>query len=55
VSSVRNSGFELSYKCVNEDEDTCAQVKTVHVFIDAESWEKIDIDTNVRSELEKHT
>ncbi len=55
VSSIRNSGFELSYKCVNEESETCVLVKTVHVFIDAESWEKIEIDPLVRSELEKHT
>jgi YbgC/YbaW family acyl-CoA thioester hydrolase len=55
VSGIRNSGFELSYKCLNEDNETCALVKTVHVFIDVESWEKIDIDPLVRSELEKHT
>ncbi len=55
VSSIRNSGFELSYKCINEDDETCALVKTVHVFIDAETWEKIEIDPLVKSELEKHT
>ena len=55
VNNIRNSGFELNYKCINEEEETCALVKTVHVFIDAESWEKIEIDPLVRSELEKHT
>ena len=55
VNNIRNSGFELNYKCINEEEETCALVKTVHVFIDAESWEKIEIDPQVKSELEKHT
>ena len=54
VGEIRNSGFELNYKCINEEEETCVVVKTVHVFIDAETWEKIDIDPLVRSELEKH-
>lgn len=52
VSQLRNSSFELTYNFTNSDSNTCAQVKTVHVFVDKSSFEKINIPAELLKNLE---
>jgi len=54
VSQLRNSSFELSYKCINQSDELCAVAKTAHIFLNKEKWEKIKIPSVIRSGLEKH-
>lgn len=52
VSELRSSSFELSYNMENEVGDLLCSVKTVHVFVNKQSWNKIDIPEMIKSELE---
>ena len=54
VSQLRNSSFELSYECINQKGELCAEAKTAHIFLDKEKWEKIKIPAVICSGLEKH-
>ena len=47
VSELRTSSFELSYNIVNIDEELLCSVKTVHVFVDKKSWEKMEMPKNI--------
>lgn len=40
VIHIKESSFELKYECRNENNDLCAEVKTVHVVIDKNKWKK---------------
>ena len=51
VSDMRNSSFELTYKFVDKDSNLCADVKTVHVFVDKKSFEKINIPAEILESL----
>jgi 1,4-dihydroxy-2-naphthoyl-CoA hydrolase len=53
VIQLRNSSFELGYSCKNENGDVCAEVKTIHVFVDKKTWKKKELSKEVRSGLEK--
>ena len=37
VTQLKESSFELSYSCKNEKGELCAEVKTVHVFINKQT------------------
>ncbi|KAB2846705.1 MAG: acyl-CoA thioesterase [Melioribacteraceae bacterium] len=52
VSQIRNSSFELTYNFTNHDSNTCAQVKTVHVFVDKISFKKINVPEEILKNLE---
>jgi len=53
IVQLRNSSFELAYICKNKNEEVCAQVKTIHVFVDRKTWKKKEICKDVRTGLEK--
>jgi 1,4-dihydroxy-2-naphthoyl-CoA hydrolase len=53
VVQIRNSSFELDYLCKNEKGSVCAEVKTIHVFVDKKTWKKKAINKEVRMGLEK--
>src|ERR1035437_830057 len=53
VAQLRNSSFELGYLCKNEKGEVCAEVKTIHVFVDKKTWKKKEISKEVRAGLEK--
>lgn len=52
VSQIRNSSFELTYNFRSKDSEVCADVKTVHVMVDKNSFEKIIIPSEVLKHLE---
>jgi 1,4-dihydroxy-2-naphthoyl-CoA hydrolase len=54
VSDLRNSSFELSYKCLNQSNELCALVKTVHVFVDKKSWKKAELIPEIKDGLTSH-
>ena len=47
VTNLKSSSFELSYNLINENNDECCVVRTVHVFVDKKTWKK----TQMRKEL----
>src|ERR1035437_2413706 len=53
VAQLRNSSFELGYLCKNEMGEVCAKVKTIHVFVDRQTWKKKEISKEVRAGLER--
>ena len=55
VSEIKSSSFVLNYICKNEKGETCAIVKTVHVFVDRKIWKKTNIASKVADGLKKHT
>ena len=54
VTDLRNSSFELSYKCLNQSNEVCALVKTVHVFVDKKSWKKVELISEIKDGLTAH-
>jgi len=53
VVLLRNCSFELGYLCTNERGEVCAQVKTIHVVVDKETWKKKEINIQVKAGLER--
>lgn len=53
VSQLKTSSFELTYK-LKLDEEVCASVKTVHVFVSREDWNKIEIPTEIMIGLQRN-
>ena len=53
VAQLRNSSFELGYLCKNVRGEVCAEVKTIHVFVDRQTWKKKEISKEVRAGLER--
>lgn len=51
VSELRSSSFELSYNMENEAGEPLCNVKTVHVFVDKNNWEKMDIPEKIKKGL----
>jgi len=54
VTQLRESSFELSYDCKNQKEELCANVKTVHLFINKETWKKKKMDNTIKEGLTRH-
>jgi YbgC/YbaW family acyl-CoA thioester hydrolase len=54
VTELRKSSFELSYKCKNRLGELCAEVKTVHVFLDKNTWKKKGLIPELREGLKTH-
>lgn len=52
VSNLKNSSFELTYSLLLNDEK-CAVVKTVHVFVSREDWNKMNIPDNIMIGLQR--
>ncbi|AFH49025.1 Putative thioesterase [Ignavibacterium album JCM 16511] len=52
VSNLKNSSFELTYSLLLNDEK-CAVVKTVHVFVSREDWQKMNIPDNIMIGLQR--
>lgn len=53
VSQLKTSSFELIYK-LKVNNEVCASVKTVHVFVSREDWNKMEIPTNVLIGLQRN-
>lgn len=53
VSQLKTSSFELTYKLKLNDE-VCASVKTVHVFVSREDWNKMEIPTDIMIGLQRN-
>jgi YbgC/YbaW family acyl-CoA thioester hydrolase len=54
VSNLRQSSFELLYEIKNNEGEICTKVKTVHVFVDKETWKKTEIVEDIRNGFAKH-
>jgi 1,4-dihydroxy-2-naphthoyl-CoA hydrolase len=54
VAEIRESSFELNYKCSNQSGDVCAEVKTVHVLIDKKTWQKKELTPELKDGLKYH-
>ncbi|MEJ2194683.1 MAG: thioesterase family protein [Ignavibacteriaceae bacterium] len=54
VTQLKESSFELSYNCKNQLGELCANVKTVHVFINKETWKKKKMDITINEGLKSH-
>ncbi|MFO7525787.1 MAG: acyl-CoA thioesterase [Ignavibacteriaceae bacterium] len=52
VNQLRSSSFELQYEMLNESGEPLCSVKTVHVFVNKQSWEKMDMPGNIKRGLE---
>lgn len=52
VSNLKNSSFELTYNLLLSEEK-CATVKTVHVFVSREDWQKMNIPDNIMIGLQR--
>lgn len=52
VSNLKNSSFELTYILLLNNEK-CALVKTVHVFVNREDWNKMNIPDNIMIGLQR--
>jgi len=54
VSTVKESSFELQYNFKNQEGESLARLKTVHVFIAKNNWEKTPIPTEFLKYLLTH-
>jgi YbgC/YbaW family acyl-CoA thioester hydrolase len=54
VAVLKGSSFELNYTCTNEKNEVCVKVKTVHVFVDKQSWKKTTITNTIAEGLKKY-
>lgn len=54
VSELRSSSFELRYNMVSADGDLNCSVKTVHVFVDRKSWEKMKMPEYIKNVLRNY-
>jgi YbgC/YbaW family acyl-CoA thioester hydrolase len=54
ATELRESSFELNYKCSNQSGDVCAEVKTVHVLIDKKTWQKKELTPELKDGLKNH-
>lgn len=52
LNQLRSSSFELQYEMLNESDEPLCNVKTVHVFVNKQSWEKMDMPGNIKRGLE---
>ena len=53
VAQLKKSSFELQYDCKNKKEETCVNVRTVHVFLDKKNWAKIEMSKNLSEKFSK--
>ena len=51
VTNLKESSFELTYLCKNEKGEVTNNVRTVHVFVNKETWKKTKIVEEVRERL----
>lgn len=54
VTNLKTSSFELQYECKNDKGELCTEVKTVHVFVDKNSWKKIPLTEKIKEGLTRH-
>ncbi len=54
VTKLKDSSFELKYLFYDDDEELTAQVKTVHVMISKDSWQKTNIPPDLFEFLLTH-
>src|ERR1035437_1424935 len=53
ASVLKNSSFELTYTCKNKEGNVCAEVKTVHVFVDRKTWKKKELTDEIRKGMQQ--
>lgn len=54
VTLLKENSFELTYEWINSDGVLVAKARTVHVFLDKNSWEKIHIPEEIKTSLQSH-
>lgn len=55
VTQLRSSSFELSYLLKSEDGEDKAKLKTVHLFVDKKSFQKVEIPKEFTNCLTRHS
>ncbi len=53
LKSIGTTSFEIDYIILNENNETAAKAKTVHVVLDAKTKKSIEIPQMIRDILEK--
>lgn len=53
VTKLKSSSFELTYKLILNKE-ACASVKTVHIFVRREDWNKMEIPNEIMIGLQRN-
>jgi YbgC/YbaW family acyl-CoA thioester hydrolase len=54
ATELRESSFELNYKCSNQSKNVCAEVSTVHVLINKKTWQKKELTPEIKDGLRHH-
>ncbi|MBT8379470.1 MAG: acyl-CoA thioesterase [Ignavibacteria bacterium] len=54
VTLLKENSFELTYEWFNNGGEIVAKARTVHIFLDKESWSKINIPEDIRAVLQSH-
>jgi YbgC/YbaW family acyl-CoA thioester hydrolase len=54
VTLLKENSFELTYEWFNSDGEIVAKARTVHVFLDKNSWKKIHIPEEIKTSLQSH-
>jgi len=51
VTQLKEKSFELTYNIYNKNNDLCVIVETVHLCVDKSSFNKIELDSELRNVL----
>jgi YbgC/YbaW family acyl-CoA thioester hydrolase len=54
VTLLKDNSFELTYEWFNIEGELVAKARTVHVFLDKNSWKKIHIPEELKISLQSH-
>ncbi len=52
VTQLKEKSFELTYNIYNNQNDLCIIVETVHLCVDKSTFNKIELDSELRGALE---
>jgi YbgC/YbaW family acyl-CoA thioester hydrolase len=54
VTNLKKSSFELTYFCKNDKSEECCIVKTVHVFVNRNTWKKAPMKEIIYKSFSMH-
>ena len=54
VTNLKKSSFELTYFCKNDKSEECCIVRTVHVFVNKQTWKKVQMKEVIFKNLSEH-
>ncbi len=53
-TTLKKSSFELTYTCTNDKSEECMVVRTVHVFVNKQTWKKAPMGDKIYEKLSYH-